>query len=179
MLFITAVSLLAALTSMTVYFYTKNPIAYSLLITFGTIFYHFAMRLIVGYTVNAIFHNRMDNKKTWFRERKFERKLYKTLNVKAWKVHVPAYEPENFDLSKRSAEEVVQAMCQAEVVHEIIMLLSLVPIVFTVWFGSLAVFLITSLAAFAVDGVFVIMQRYNRPRLARLIRKQRGIINGS
>ena len=48
------------------------------------------------------------------------------------------------------------------------MVLSFVPVAFSVWFGSLGVFLITSFAAFLFDSVFVILQRYNRPRLMRL-----------
>lgn len=57
--------------------------------------------------------------------------------------------------------------CQSETVHEVNMLLSFVPLLFSIWFGSLDVFLITSCGA----ALFVIMQRYNRPRLMRLMRR--------
>lgn len=171
MFIISALSLSGTLFADVLFFYTKNAAVFSSAITFGTVFYHFAMRLAVGYTVNAVFHNRMDYINRWFRERAFERKLYKSLNVKIWKEHIPTYAPENFDLKKHSAEDIIGAMCQAEIVHEIIMLLSLVPIVFTVWFGSFFVFLTTSVIAFMIDSVFVILQKYNRIRLLRLIRK--------
>lgn len=42
-----------------------------------------------------------------------------------------------------------------------------------IWFGSLGVFLLTSCAAFCFDSIFVIMQRYNRPRLIRLMKNKR------
>lgn len=170
-LLLTALSFAAFFISLILHIYTDFSAALSLTITFGTIAYHFAMRLIVGYAVNAIFKNRMDYTKPWFRERRIERKLYRALGVKNWKKHIPSYNPENFDLSRRSVKEIIEVTCQAEVVHEIIMPCSLLPIAASALFGDLAVFLITSVIAFLIDGVFVVLQRYNRPRLMRLIRE--------
>ena len=130
-----------------------------------------AIRLVVGCLVDARYHNHMDYTKKWFTERAFEQKLYKKIQVKKWKKWFPTFNPQDFDLKSRSMEEIVQVTCQAEVVHEINMVLSFVPIVFSVWFGSLGVFLLTSFAAFLFDGIFVIMQRYNRPRLIRMMKK--------
>jgi len=56
-------------------------------------------------------------------------------------------------------------------VHEVIVALSFVPVIFSVWFESFGVFLITSVLAAGFDMMFVIMQRYNRPRLVRLLEK--------
>lgn len=175
MLLMTVISLTGLLISGAVYCFTKNPVLYSFAITFGTMFYHFAMRLAVGGLVNAKYHNRMDHTKPWFAERTFERNFYKLLRVKKWKRWLPTYTPEAFDLERRTAEEIVQTTCQSEVVHEINMVLSFVPVVFTVWFGSFWVFLITSCAAFLFDSIFVVMQRYNRPRLRRLMKKQKPV----
>ena len=61
-------------------------------------------------------------------------------------------------------------MCGAEVVHEIIMVLSFIPLLFAIPFGVFPVFFITSVIASLVDFVFVIVQRYNRPRIIKLIR---------
>ena len=58
------------------------------------------------------------------------------------------FNPQDFDLKSRSMIDIVQVTCQTEVVHEINMVLSFVPIVFSVWFGSFGVFLLTSCAAF-------------------------------
>ena len=54
-----------------VYQFTAVPAILSLAITFGTISYHFVMRLAVGYLINGIFHNKMDYRRKWFQERSF------------------------------------------------------------------------------------------------------------
>ena len=153
------------------YYFVRNSILFSFTITFGTCFYHFAIRLVVGHSINAICHNKMNYNRWWFSEKKFEPKLYKFLRVKKWKKHLPTYNPEYYNVREHSVEEIIQVTCQSEIVHELNMLLSFVPVIFTIWFGSLAAFLITSSVAFCFDGIFVIMQRYNRPRLRKLLRR--------
>ncbi len=143
----------------------------ALTVTFVTIFYHLAMRLLVGTVINAIYRNRIDHNKWWFRERRFERKLYKALGVNRWKKSMPTYDEQAFDFSTHTAAELLGTMCQAELVHEVILLLSFVPLIFSLWWDDFLVFLLTSIAAAAADGVFVIMQRYNRPRVLRLAGK--------
>ena len=171
MISLTLISLLVLAVSGAIYHFTESQVLFSVAITFGTIFYHLGMRLAVGYLVDARHHNRMDYTKWWFRERAFEAKLYKKLQVKKWKKWLPTFTPEAFDLKSRSVTEIVQTTCQSEVVHEINMVLSFAPVISSVWFGSLGVFILTSCAAFLFDSIFVVMQRYNRPRLVRLIKK--------
>ena len=43
-----------------------NDILLTLAITFGTIAYHFCMRLHVGEIINALLHNKIDYNKKWF-----------------------------------------------------------------------------------------------------------------
>ena len=171
MISMTLTSFIGLLVSGAICRFTGNRVFFSVAITFGTIFYHFAMRLAVGGFVDARYHNQMDYTKKWFMEKAFERKLYKVLRVKKWKKWFPTYNPQDFDLKNRSVTEIIQVTCQAEIVHEVNMILSFVPVVFSVWFGSLGVFLLTSCAAFLFDSIFVIMQRYNRPRMIRLMKK--------
>ena len=166
----TVVFLLGAVIFKITYDVTGIPAFYSMMVTFGTVFYHFGMRLAVGGIVNVRFHNHMNYRRKWFREKRFEKGLYKMLRVKKWKDRVPTFSPETFTFKRHQTEEIVQASCQAEVVHEIIMVFSFVPLVFSIWAGDAAVFLITSFAACLLDLVFVIVQRFNRPRLLRLIR---------
>lgn len=167
----TIISLVGLLVSGAIYYFAGSPIFFSLAITFGTMLYHFAMRLAVGHIIDAKYHNRMDYTKKWFTQRAFEPKLYKLIRVKKWKKRFPTYNPQDFDLKYHSVSEIIQTTCQSEVVHEVNMVLSFVPVAFSVWFGSLGVFLITSCAAFLFDSIFVIMQRYNRPRLIRLMKR--------
>lgn len=152
------------------YHFTKSVVFYSLFVTFFTISYHFVMRLAVG-LISRFFPEKLtvpDNR--WFSPKKFERKIYKFLNVKKWKGHVPAYFPEAFSVEKHSLEEISKTMCGAELTHEIIFVLSFIPIFFSLEFGVPLVFVLTSFFAAAVDSVFIIVQRYNRPRILKLMK---------
>ena len=171
MILTTIILLVALIACAIAYYFTQNDVLFSVAVTVGTCFYHLAMRLAVGHGIDAIFHNKMNYNKWWFGERKFEAGLYKFMRVKKWKKRMPTYNSDYFDLKKHSVEEIIQATCQSEVVHEVIMVLSWVPVIFTIWFGALVAFLVTSFVAFCFDGIFVILQRYNRPRLKRLLRK--------
>ena len=82
------------------------------------------------------------------------------------------YDPTLFDPRLHTWEEIVQSMCQAELVHETIAVLSFLPIAEGVWFGEYPVFLITSVLAAACDMAFVIVQRYNRQRVMKLLKRQ-------
>ena len=137
-------------------------------ITFFTVFYHFAMRLAVG----TLVPNRFSHRSFWFRPRDFEAGLYEKLRLKKWKDHMPTYDPRLFSLKENTLDEIVNNMCQAEVVHEIIILLSFIPLLFSMVWDAFFVFLITSLLAALLDLSFVMMQRYNRPRILRLAQKR-------
>lgn len=149
----------------------KNDIWETLCITFGVTSYHFGMRLSVGAIIEKILHNNVDYAKRWFVEKPFEKSLYAAINVKKWKKYMPTYDADNFDIKKHSIIEIVKASCQAEIVHEVIMIFSFLPIILMIWFQSGEVFVITSILAALLDGIFVIVQRYNRPRLLRLAKK--------
>ena len=149
-------------------FYPADVIL-SLAITAGTICYHFAMRLLIGLLYNLFMKNRADYRKPWYRLKSWESALYKKLHVKAWKRKIPTYNPELFDPRKHSWDEIAQAMCQSELVHETIVVLSFLPILASLWFGSPGVFIITSVLAAGIDLIFVIVQRYNRPRIMQMI----------
>lgn len=146
----------------------KYEIFYTLVITFGTIAYHFLMRLAVGYSINFIYKNKFNYKRRWFQVSNFEMKIYRKLNVKKWKNKMPTYVPDSFDISKHSLEEILMTMCQSEVVHEIIVLFSFVPLFAIILFGSAWAFIITSILSAAFDLMFVIIQRFNRNRIIRI-----------
>ena len=139
-------------------------------ITTGTTFYHFAMRLMVGAIVPRCVHN--PTKCRWFHQKSFEPRLYMALRVKQWKDHMPTYDPTSFSLRHRSMKEIVHNTCVSEAVHEVIVLFSFVPLLFTFLWGAFPVFLITSVLSAAFDSCFIIMQRYNRPRLVHILAKK-------
>ena len=146
---------------------------YALAVTCLTVFYHFLVRLIIGNIIDKIFKNNINYKNHWFKQRNFEKILYKLLRVKAWKNKMPTFDPDTFDTSKQSLDKIIGAMCQSEIVHEINVIISFVPLLFSMAFGSFMAFLITSIIAAIFDLCFVIMQRYNRPRVVRILEKNK------
>ncbi len=166
--FITIFSFTAAvITTVLFYCFDKN-IYLTLAITFGTTFYHLGIRLFVGMLYNIGMKNRADYTKKWYQIHSWENRLYHFLNVKAWKDKMPTYYPETFSYKKHTWDEIAQAMCQSELVHETNIILSFVPLIASRWFGSFSVFLITSVCGALFDLLFVIMQRYNRARVIKM-----------
>jgi hypothetical protein len=139
-------------------------------ITAGTTFYHFAMRLIVGAVVPNFIKQPRNRK--WFYPKNFEKNLYTVLKVKHWKDHWPTYNPASFSLRSHAPEQILHTSCVSEAVHEVIILLSFIPLLFSLRWGAFPVFLITSVLAAVFDCSFVIIQRYNRPRLLRILAKK-------
>ena len=169
---ITVCTLIAtALFTVLFQFYPADVIL-TLAITTGTIGYHFAIRLLTGLLYNFFMRNRADYRKPWYDPKPWESVLYKKLHVKDWKGKIPTYNPDLFDPGKHSWDEIAQAMCQSELVHETIVILSFLPILASIWFGSIGVFVITSVLAAGIDMIFVIVQRYNRPRIIQIIERR-------
>ena len=154
-----------------IYIVTGNAVVEIITISVGVTLYHFAMRLAVGNVVNLIMKNEANHNSVWFREKSFEKKLYNLLRVRKWRKYVPTYSPETFDTNKKTVKEIVGATCQSEIVHEVIMVLSWLPIAAIPFLGGTAAIIITSFVSMMIDSVFVILQRYNRPRLVRVIER--------
>ena len=95
-------------------------------IAFGTTFYHFAMRLTVG----SLIPHSFDHRKSWFQPKRFEAKLYRKLQVKKWKNGMPTFDPRLFSMAENTPQSILAHMCQAEVVHEVIILCSFLPLLF-------------------------------------------------
>ena len=169
---IAAFSLAATVILAISYKVTSSGILLPLAITSGTIAYHFVMRLMVGLAFHATMRNKADYRKRWYQVSKREMAVYEKLKVKQWKRRMPTYDPALFDPRLHTWEEIVQAMCQAELVHETIAVLSFLPILAAIWFGEYPVFIVTSVLSAACDMVFVIMQRYNRQRVMKLLNRK-------
>ena len=73
-------------------------------------------------------------------------------------------------------------MCGAEIVHEVNVVVSFVPVVLSVIVpvlrSTVLVFVLTSVAAAIFDMLFVIIQRYNRPRMLKLMRRRQNKYTG-
>ena len=78
---------------------------------------------------------------------------------------MPTYDPTLFDPRIHTWSEIAQAMCQAELIHETIVVWSFLPIVEGLWFGAYPLFIVTSVLAATFDMMLAVMQRYNRQRI--------------
>lgn len=140
-----------------------------------TIMYHLWVRIIMG-NVCKLFKKHINYKQWWFKERKFEKKIYKILRVKEWKGKALTYNPEQFSLKENSLESIGNTMAKAEIDHWINELISISTILFTIPWGGFWPFFISALVAMVFDGQFIIIQRYNRPRVIMLLEKQKSRI---
>lgn len=151
--------------------YTENDIILWIGITAFTITYHFWGRIILG-NVSKLFRKYINYKQWWFKERKFEKKLYEILKVKKWKRKALTYNPEQFDLKQNSLEQIVNTMTKSEVDHWINEAISISTMFFGLIWGETWIFVLTAIAAMIFDGQFIVIQRYNRPRIIKILERQ-------
>ncbi len=139
----------------------------SLGITALTVFTHAMLRYIGAVIVALMPKSFTDPSRRCYQPKKWEPALYKKLGFKKLKNRAPTYDPDEFDITKRTPPELLQNSCRAEAIHKIIALMSFLPVLYSLRFGALPVFLITSVAGAGLDLYFVAVQRYNRPRLIK------------
>lgn len=169
---IIGVTALAAAVSFTLYygdFYESTVFLWVGIVSF-TVMYHLWMRIIMG-NVSKLF--RVSYKYWWFREKPFERRLYNFLRVKKWKGKALTYNPELYSVKDRSLEEIADTTAKSELDHWINVLISVSTIAFGFIWGETWIFSVTAFLAAVFDSQFIIIQRYNRPRLVRLIKREK------
>lgn len=154
----------------------KNNLILWIGITAFTIMYHFWVRIIMG-NVSKLFKKYINYKQWLFKERKFEKKLYKILRVKDWKGKALTYNPESFSLKEHSLEEIANTMAKSEVDHWINEAISLSTMLFAILWGEFWIFCLTAVTAMIFDSQFIIIQRYNRPRIVKIIDRENKIKN--
>lgn len=142
-------------------------------IIFGMFAYHMAVRFLTPVMLFGIFHKRYDHNSKWFRQRPWEKTLYQFLRVRKWKNQAITYDPGEYSMEKNSLEEIVNNMCHAELVHEWIVVFSFLSLLFSIPFGSFSAFFITALLSAVIECTFVVIQRYNRPRVVRIMDKKK------
>lgn len=159
----------------------ENGVFLTLFITFATFLYHLAVRLAVGEIVERATAGGVNYNRAWFRQSQFEAALYRKLKVHKWKLNLPTYIPEKFSLKDNTPGQVASNTCCAEIVHEINAAVSFVPVVLSVILpvlrDTIVVFVLTSVAAALFDMLFVVIQRYNRPRLLRMAERRKNLNN--
>ena len=140
----------------------------TLTITFITFSYHLWIRALCGAIFSVV--NITGNERIFYVSEK-ELKLYEKLGVKNWKDRLPTYKPELF--KERNLNKLYSNMLHSELVHIAIVLLSYGPFIISIFCSylhdSILIFLFTSILASLIDSSFIIVQRYNRPRVKHLM----------
>ncbi len=133
------------------------------------IVYHFWGRIIMGNVSKLL---KFNHNHWWFQEKRFEKALYKFLRVKNWKGKALTYNPEAFSLEAHSLDEIAKVMTKSEADHWINEGISLFSVFFSLLWGEFWIFAITAVFAMLFDAQFIVIQRYNRPRILRILEKQ-------
>jgi len=136
-----------------------------------TIMYHFWGRIIMG-NVSKLFKKHLKYNQWWFKEKGFEKRLYKLLRVKEWKGKALTYNPELFSLKENSLEDIANTMVKAEIDHWINEIISITTLLFIIPWGRAFAFGISAIVAMIFDGQFIVIQRYNRPRVLKILEKE-------
>lgn len=136
-----------------------------------TIMYHFWVRIILG-NVSKLFRKHIRYDQWWFKEHKFEKHLYKFLRVKKWKDKTFTYNPGDFDVKNKPLDEIANIMAKSEVDHWINEAISLSTMLFGLIWGHPWLFIVSAIAAMIFDSQFIIIQRYNRPRILKLLERK-------
>lgn len=169
---IIAVTLAMAAVSFTFYYggFSQNAAFLWVGITAFTIMYHLWMRIIMG-NVSKLFSVQYTS--LWFREKGFEKGLYKFLRVKKWKGKALTYRPELYDVKNCTLEDLANTTAKSELDHWINIIIALSTVLFGFIWGEMWIFAITAFLAAVFDSQFIVIQRYNRPRLVRLIKREK------
>ena len=138
------------------------------------ILYHFGLRILMGKVTKTW---SITYRHSFFKPRKFEKKLYKLLKVRKWKDKVLTFEPELYDFQNRTLEQLANTMSKSETDHWINEIISIVSILFTFIWGCPAAFIVSAIAAMIFDAQFIVVQRYNRPIVLRLAARQKNNFN--
>lgn len=151
----------------------QNNVCLFMGILFMAASYHLITRLVIETFADGALEKGIDPDNHWFADSDVEQSIYRAIGVKHWKNRIPAPDAWKFSIKKRSLEDVIAESCRTEVVHEIGMVVSLLAVLLSIPFGFMWFFILTSVLGGLFDLVFVIVQRYNRPRLMRTAAKKR------
>lgn len=133
------------------------------------ILYHFGLRIYFGILTKKL---KINYNHPWYKTHSFEEPLYKLLQVRQWKEKVLTFEPDKYDFENVTLEELATTMSKSELDHWINEIISLFSMLFILLWGCPPAFIISAVAAMLFDAQFIIVQRYNRPVVLRLMNKR-------
>jgi hypothetical protein len=90
-----------------------------------------------------------------------------------WKDYVPVLRPSLYSPNEHSWDDIILTMCQTELAHMLGAASCLIPMILgPILFKGFWAFFLTGLLAILAELCFVIVQRYNRPRVIAMLRKR-------
>lgn len=149
-------------------FYESGAVLWTGIVSF-MILYHFGLRIFMGEITKRF---AIDYNHFWFCEKRFEKTLYRLLHVRKWKDKVLTFDPASFDFQNRTLHQLATTMAKSELDHWINEVISVVSIFFSLIWGCFPAFFITAVAAMLFDAQFILVQRYNRPIVLRLMARR-------
>lgn len=166
------VSIVMTVVCILLYKWTKYSWLYYSGIVIGMIAVHFVIMHMAAPIAFFAFGRRFNYNSFWFKPKKFEKPLYEFLRVKRWKTHVAAYNQNEYSIEMYGTYGVIMNMCYAEVVHELIFVMSYLPILFGIYISNYLLLFALCCLFSCSHLIFIIIQRYNRPRVVKLYEKQ-------
>jgi hypothetical protein len=133
------------------------------------ILYHFGLRIFFGEITKRF---KIDYNHPFYRQRAFEKRLYKILKLRKWKDKVLTFDPEAYDFKNRTLDQLATTMSKSELDHWINEIISVISVLFLFVWGCPSAFLISALLAMLFDAQFIVVQRYNRPIVLRLMERK-------
>lgn len=152
-------------------FYCLSPDwCFTLAVSFTVVFYQLVVRLIIYYSVRAVLkREKFYYENRYFKEKRWEPKLYKLMGVRGLKNKFPPFFPQKLTLDK--LDRLIRETCLMEIAHAVVIPLGYIPFVFAMIAGEWAFsipLLVVALSGGLIDFYALAAQRYNRPRLIRL-----------
>ena len=75
-------------------------------------------------------------------------------------------------MKENSLEKLIHTMTKSELDHWINQVISISTMFFGLIWGETWIFVLTGIAAMIFDGQFIVIQRYNRPRVLKLLKRE-------
>lgn len=170
----TAIALMALVSALFLTLYYTEILPHNAVLWIGIvsfmILYHFGLRILFGEFTKRL---KINYRHPFFKRRKFEKKLYSVLRVRFWKDRVLTFDPDSYNFKTRTLDELATTMSKSETDHWINEAISLSSLLFALLWGKFPIFLITCIAAMIFDAQFIVVQRFNRPIVLRLMDRKK------
>lgn len=152
---------------------TANKLLYYIFLVSLSVTAHFIIMFISAPIVSIAFKKNFNYNSILFAQKKFEKGLYEIIKVRRWKTLFPSYDNNEYSTKIHSYEEIIMNMCHAETVHWVILFSSYIPLFFYKLIDQHILLVITCVFFSFCHLPFIIIQRYNRPRVIKLYNRHK------